>query len=317
MEMFTEHTIKNVSIIATRMALNHSNSVARVKEIIYNHFPDNIYHVTFHQHKKGRNATVITIYNRALPPNGKGSPHGFHCMKCQIYENDPSTLHIGLLTRCGLNGTDHLNRLIAFSKAFGFSRITLEDASNIHYVLQGGPSIPSIANKHYISLQKLLRLKTGHSWYEKFGFTNEIIEDHRKEIEAHILKPIGTLYPDELIFRIQDYVETTLPASNLASEGKITKNTSVSEATSYLYECLNIICPNRICPNEEALAIVDDINNIIDQMFDRMLVELDMKEDDFQDELVLLLANQKGSSRTRRTRRKNKTARRRKRTLRV
>lgn len=315
--MFTEHTIKNVSIIATRMALNHSNSVARVKEIIYNHFPDNIYHVTFHQHKKGRNATVITIYNRALPPNGKGSPHGFHCMKCQIYENDPSTLHIGLLTRCGLNGTDHLNRLIAFSKAFGFSRITLEDASNIHYVLQGGPSIPSIANKHYISLQKLLRLKTGHSWYEKFGFTNEIIEDHRKEIEAHILKPIGTLYPDELIFRIQDYVETTLPASNLASEGKITKNTSVSEATSYLYECLNIICPNRICPNEEALAIVDDINNIIDQMFDRMLVELDMKEDDFQDELVLLLANQKGSSRTRRTRRKNKTARRRKRTLRV
>lgn len=299
------------------MALNHSNSVARVKEIIYNHFPDNIYHVTFHQHKKGRNATVITIYNRALPPNGKGSPHGFHCMKCQIYENDPSTLHIGLLTRCGLNGTDHLNRLIAFSKAFGFSRITLEDASNIHYVLQGGPSIPSIANKHYISLQKLLRLKTGHSWYEKFGFTNEIIEDHRKEIEAHILKPIGTLYPDELIFRIQDYVETTLPASNLASEGKITKNTSVSEATSYLYECLNIICPNRICPNEEALAIVDDINNIIDQMFDRMLVELDMKEDDFQDELVLLLANQKGSSRTRRTRRKNKTARRRKRTLRV
>lgn len=317
MEMFTEHTIKNVSIIATRMALNHSNSVARVKEIIYNHFPDNIYHVTFHQHKKGRNATVITIYNRALPPNGKGSPHGFHCMKCQIYENDPSTLHIGLLTRCGLNGTDHLNRLIAFSKAFGFSRITLEDASNIHYVLQGGPPIPSIANKHYISLQKLLRLKTGHSWYEKFGFTNEIIEDHRKEIEAHILKPIGTLYPDELIFRIQDYVETTLPASNLASEGKITKNTSVSEATSYLYECLNIICPNRICPNEEALAIVDDINNIIDQMFDRMLVELDMKEDDFQDELVLLLANQKGSSRTRRTRRKNKTARRRKRTLRV
>ena len=305
------------------MASNHSNRAVRVKEvadhvkeIIENHFPDNIYHVTFHQHKKGRNATVITIYNRALPPNGKGSPHGFHCMKCQIYENDPSTLHIGLLTRCGLNGTDHLNRLIAFSKAFGFSRITLEDASNIHYVLQGGPPIPSIANKHYISLQKLLRLKTGHSWYEKFGFSNEKIEGHREGIEAHILKPIGTLYPDELIFRIQDYVETTLPASNPDSEGKITKNTSVSEATSYLYDCLNIICPNRICPNEEALAIVDDINNIIDQMFDRMIVELNMTEDDFQDELVLLLANQKGSSRTRRTRRKNKTARRRKRTQR-
>lgn len=311
--MFTEHTIKNASIIATRMASNHSNSVARAKEIIDNYFPDNIYHVTFHQHKKGRNATVITIYNRALPPNGKGSPHGFHCMKCQIYENDPNMLHIGLLTRCGLNGTDHLNRLIAFSKACGFSRITLEDASNIHYVLQGGPPIPSIANKHYINLQKLLRLKTGHSWYEKFGFSNEKIEDHRKGIEAHILQPIGTLYPDELIFRIQDYVETTLLASNLASEGKITKNTSVSEAASYLYDCLNIICPDRICPNEEALAIVDDINNIIDQMFDRMLVELRMEEDDFQDELVLLLANQKGSSRTRR---KNKTARRRKRTQR-
>jgi hypothetical protein len=312
-------------MIVTRMASNHSNSAARVKEvvdrakeIIENHFPDNIYHVTFHQNKKGRSATVITIYNRALPPNEKiGSPHGYHCMKCQIYENDPNTFHIGLLTRCGLNGTDHLNRLIAFSKACGFSRITLEDASNIHYVLQGGPPIPSIANKHYISLQKLLRLKTGHSWYEKFGFSNEIIEGHRKGIERHILKPIGSLYPEELRNTIQDYVEIILsasnPASNPESEVKITKNTSVSEAASYLYDCLKIICPDRICPDEEGLAIVDHINNIIDQMFDRMLVELEMTEEDFQEELVLLLANQKGSSRTRR---KNKTARRRKRTLR-
>ena len=315
MEMFTKHTIKNVSIIATRMAaVNH---VEHAKEIINDHFPDNIYHVTFHQNKKGRNATVITIYNRALPPNEKiGSLHGYHCMKCKIYENDPNTFHIGLLTRCGLNGTDHLNRLIAFSKACGFSRITLEDASYIHYVLQGGPPIPSIANKHYISLQKLLRLKTGHSWYEKFGFSNEIIEGHRKGIERHILKPIGSLYPEELIIRIQNYVEIILSASNPESEVKITKNTSVSEAASYLYDCLKIICPDRICPDEEGLAIVDHINNIIDQMFDRMLVELNMTEEDFQDELVLLLANQKGSSRTRRTRRKNKTARRRKRTLR-
>jgi len=313
MEMFTKHTIKNVSIIATRMAaVNH---VEHAKEIINDHFPDNIYHVTFHQNKKGRNATVITIYNRALPPNEKiGSLHGYHCMKCKIYENDPNTFHIGLLTRCGLNGTDHLNRLIAFSKACGFSRITLEDASYIHYVLQGGPPIPSIANKHYISLQKLLRLKTGHSWYEKFGFSNEIIEGHRKDIEMHILKPIGSLYPDELIIRIQNYVEIILSASNPESEVKITKNTSVSEAASYLYDCLKIICPDRICPDEEGLAIVDHINNIIDQMFDRMLVELNMTEEHFQDELVLLLANQKGSSRTRRTRRKNKTARRRKQT---
>ena len=225
-------------------------------------------------------------------------------------------LHIGILTRCGLNGTDHLNRLIAFSKACGFSRITLEDASNIHYVLEGDSRIPSIANKHYISLQKLLRLKTGHSWYEKFGFSNTKIERHREGIERHILKPIGSLYPDELIIRIQNYVEIILSASNPESEVKITENTSVSEAASYLYDCLNIICPDRICPDKEGLAIVDHINNIIDQMFDRMLVELNMTEEDFQDELVLLLANQKGSSRTRRTRRKNKTARRRKRTQR-
>ena len=306
-------------MIATRMA--SANSATRAKEIITDHFPNPPYHVIFRQHKGRRNAMVITIYNSALPPNEKiGSPHGFHCMRCKIYDDDPEMLHIGILTRCGLNGTDHLNRLIAFSKACGFSRITLEDASNSHYVLEGDSRIPSIANKHYISLQKLLRLKTGHSWYEKFGFSNTKIERHREGIERHILKPIGSLYPDELIIRIQNYVEIILSASNSASnpesEVKITENTSVSEAASYLYDCLNIICPDRICPDKEGLAIVDHINNIIDQMFDRMLVELNMTEEDFQDELVLLLANQKGSSRTRRTRRKNKTARRRKRTQR-
>jgi hypothetical protein len=289
------------------MASNHGNRerklVERAKEIITDdaYFP-HPYYVTFHWQKSRRNATVITIYNSALPPNEKlFSPHGFYCIRCQIYEDDPTMLHIGLLTRCGMNGTEHLRRLIAFSKACGFSRITLEDESNINYDTKED----STYSDHIVSLQQLLRLKTGHSWYETFGFTNETIRTRGNEMKAYILQPIGTLYPDELIFRIQDYLSEIKPEIAADNTSDITRGMSISQVAKSLYDYLIQLCPSRIC-KEEDLAVVDDIDSIIGTLYHEMLSQLHIEAWQLSVLQLDLLPKHNGSSRTirRKTRRR-------------
>lgn len=138
---------------------------------------------------------------------------------------------------------------------------------------------------------------TGRSWYEKFGFTNDNIERRIKDIEEDIKQPIR-IYLDELIDRIQDTITLTIGLD-------VDTNISVSEAASYLYKCLIIECPNRKCLNHDNIAVIDDINSILDEMYQVMMTRLNMEEHHFYDlHLILRQPNHKGSSRkTRRTRR--------------
>jgi hypothetical protein len=276
--------------------MNHVKEVVeRAKEIITSFFPEDIYYITFTRQKKissGKSArTVITIYNKALPPNNKMfSPHGFYCMRCDIFDDKPFMLHIHALSRCGLRGTNHLNQLIDFSKACGLSQITLEDESIIMYDTKEDATY----SEHFINLQQLLRLTTGKSWYEKFGFTNEAIENHKHAIDDYIKEEIGTVDP-ELLPQLQHY------------DPSITETTSVSVAVSYLYKYLKDLCPNRICQSDDTLAIVDKFNDIIGILYKKMLRWTGAKEVDFYE---LSLTLQRGSSRKTRNKKVNKTRRR-------
>jgi hypothetical protein len=137
----------------------------------------------------------------------------------------------------------------------------------------------------------------GISWYEQFGFTNKIIKPRLKDIKAHIKQPIS-IYPEELIARIQDTIDSEIKI-------EIEPNISISEAASYLHKCLTTICPNRKCSSDEDIDVVKDINSILDKMYQEMLSELNMSKDHFYDlHLILHQRKQKGSSRkTRQTRR--------------
>jgi hypothetical protein len=277
--------------------MNHLNNIEAAKMIIVDYFPDKIYHITFHRQDKSRleksAKMVITIYNKALPPDNKlFSPHGFYCIRCEIFDYNPSILHIHALSRCGLRGTDHLERLIAFSKACGLSRIDLEDKSTIMYDTKEDATY----SKHFINLQQLLRLMTGKSWYEKFGFTNEATKRCKSAIDDYINKPIGMVVP-ELLPRIQHYVS-------------ITETTLILEAVHSLYKYLQDLCPNRICQSDDELGIVDDINDIIGILYKEMLVSVDAKKMDFYEFSLLLQTNQQGSSRKIRNKKVNKTHRR-------
>ena len=294
-------------MIVTRMASNHSNSAARVKgvvdrakEIIENHFPDPPYHIVYKREEKRAAtayreeqlpATIIEISNKDNMRNGR-LIQGNYCLICKIYDSDLSTLHIALVTRCGLTGTENLERVIKFSKACGFLRMTLDDHSKIQYDTQSNAS----DSDYSINLQQLQRLMTGQSWYGRFGFTNENVETYRDRISAYIGKPIGSTYSDKLITRLRNYVAA------------ITPETSVSNSAKCIYAYLKGRYPDRICEQMD-LTHIDKINSIVNEMYQEMLVELDMEAKDFI-RLELIFSHQKGASR------KNKTAHRRKRTLR-
>lgn len=274
----------------------------RAKQIITRYFPDNTYHITFSRHGGIWPRTEIGIFNKELLPpiNKEYNPYNFYCIQCEIVDEKPSILHIGSLKQCGLRGTTHLEKIIAFAEDYGFSEITLEDASTIVYNTIDDPTITS----HVIDLQKLLRLTTGRSWYEKFGFTNDNIERRKDDIKEDIKNPIR-IYPKELCDRIQDTIALTIDVD-------IETNVSISEVASYLYKCLTQMCPERKCPSMDELDVVDDINSILEELYEGMLIRLDMKEHYFYNlRRIIRRPNQKGSSRkTRRTRRQhNKKAR--------
>lgn len=262
--------------------------VDRAARIITEYFPPP-FRITFQHINRGPPKTFISVY----------SPTSI-CIQCDIFDSDLSTLHIYVLMRCGdpseqeYLGPHILRQIIEFSKACGFSQITLEDESIIIYDTSDGP----IYKKYYINLQDLLRLKTGQSWYEGFGFTNKKIIQHKDDILKHIHKPIGDVNP-ELLPRLQKDVPDITD---------ITGSTTVSDAVTRLYEYLQVLCPKRMCNSKSKLSTVNQIDSIIRRLNDTMMTEIGATDEDFH--ILSLSLLQKGSSRTRRRKTRRRRTRR-------
>jgi len=318
-EVVVERAKQNNRVLQMRMGATNSAEVVveRAKQIITRHFPKDIYHVTFNRREGKSPKTEISIFNKDLlpPTNKQYNPLDFYCIECEILDNNPSTLHIGLLSRCGLRGTTHLEKIIDFAKECRFSEITLEDASTIVYTKEDDPTDA----RRVINLAQLTRLMTGRSWYEKFGFTNNMIDQLKDDIKKDIDQPISIYNDDELVIRIQDMIETEI-------EIEIEPTIPIKKAASYLYQCLEALCPKRKCRNEpdiDTLDIVKDINSILDKMYISMLSRLTIgkrkiEKDHFYDlHLTLRRPNQMGSSRKmRRNKKAYKASHKRKRTRR-
>lgn len=134
----------------------------------------------------------------------------------------------------------------------------------------------------------------GESWYEKFGFTNHIIEAFKKRIEDYIKTPIGIIHQYKLILQIHDYVSEIDP--EITSDEM--QMVPVNKAVSYLSEFLTKLCPNRICNPDEVIDIVDEIDKIVDILYQGMLTRLGLVDANFTFlQLNLPRPNQKGSSR--------------------
>jgi hypothetical protein len=311
-EVVVEREKQNNRVLQMRIGATNSANVVveRAKQIIIQHFPEDIYHITFNRREGKSPKTEISIFNKDLlpPTNKQYNPLDFYCIECEILDNNPSILHIGLLSRCGLRGTTHLEKIIDFAKECRFSEITLEDASTIVYTKEDDPTDA----RRVINLAQLTRLMTGRSWYEKFGFTNDMIDQLKDDIKKDIDQPISIYNDDELIIRIQDMIETEI-------EIEIEPTIPIKEAASYLYQCLEALCPKRKCRNEpdvDTLDIVKDINSILDEMYISMLSRLTIgkrkiEKDHFYDlHLTLRRPNQMGSSRkTRRNKKAYKASR--------
>jgi len=260
-------------------AANLSNHRDRAKKMISLFFPDP-YHVIVERREGVHPGTDIVIHNASDQDLSRDTA----CLVCELYDNN-STLHIESLKSCGLNGTVHLERLINFSETYRLSRITLEDGSRLVYTASDATDTRSI------SLKELLRLMTGQSWYEKFGFTNDAIEHYRDHIKRYIEQPIGTIYIDEIIDRIKEYashIDPTIASDNTLDKMKAK---SVSESVSYLYNYLIHVCPQRRCRPEVVMTIIDDIDDILHNMYEVMLSSLRLIDRAFIDLYLVLPRN--------------------------
>ena len=276
--------------------------IDRAARIIPEYFPPP-FHIIFQDIKRGPPKTFISVHSsvHGLVHGSVHNPTSI-CIQCDIFHSDLSTLHIAALMRCGdpseqegkYIGSRILRQIIEFSKACGFSQITLEDESIIIYDTTDGP----IYKKYYINLQDLLRLKTGQSWYEGFGFTNKKIIQHKDDILKHIHKPIGDVNP-ELLPRLQKDVPDITD---------ITGSTTVSEAVTRLYEYLQVLCPKRMCNSKSKLSTVNQIDSIIRRLNDTMMTEIGATDEDFH--ILSLSLLQKGSSRTKRRKTRRRRTRR-------
>ena len=264
-------------------------TVERAKHIISNYFPVDIYKIEYYSLSE---KIVILVRNIHLDRR-----YFAPCIHCEIYNTDPLTLDIYMLRECGeeppLRGKSLLERLIAFSEAYGFSQITLQDESHIRYEAKEADRARS--KPYYVSLQQLLRLKTGQSWYEQFGFTNDVVEQYKFAISKYIQQPIGFVHPEQLS-RLQTY------------NSSITVDTPIYVAVSYLYDILKGLCPpKRECSNKIELNTVDDINNIVEIMYNRMLRQINVNADDLKKLSLKLPRKQHGSSqKTRRNKKINR-----------
>lgn len=277
---------------AMNIANDPAKSVACAKRLITTYFPENTYLIVWGRRDGVMPGTDLLIYNKAMNQSMDA------CIQCELYDKYPSILHIESLRQCGLQGRTLLNQLIAFSNECGFLQITLQDGSRIVYTAND--------DEASVSLKHIRRLMKGQGWYETFGFTNRTIVAHQENIKRYLQQPIG-IYSNELIYRIQDYISEVNPS---IAEDNI-KRTSISNAVSDLYKFLTTVCPQRICPNEDVLEVVKDIDDIIEQLHQGMLTSLRLKDADFTSLTLTFPLKQKGSSRTRRRKmRRRKTTRR-------
>ena len=271
------------------------NIVTRATRLIPRYFPEDTYSILFDRREGSMPGTDLIIYNKRLAQNQDSRDSA--CIQCELYDEYPSILHIESLKQCELHGPTLLNQLIAFSRACGFLQITLQDGSRIVYTANG--------EEASISLKKLRRLMKGQGWYETFGFTNRTIVANQESIKGYINTPLGHLYPDhsnELLYRIQDYVSEVNPSIANDNTSTIMRSTSISAAVSDLYKFLTTVCPQRVCPNEDVLAVVDDIDNIVEELYQGMLARLGLNDADFISLTLTFPLKQGGSSRTRRKR---------------
>jgi hypothetical protein len=111
------------------------------------------------------------------------------CTTIYIYFKRPKKyIHISLLTKCSFTGSEILTKIKQFARKNNFNYISLSDESYLEFECLQEEQIPVLyknnietSKKHFkINLAFLNLLKTGYSWYNKFGYFSK---NTKKEIE--------------------------------------------------------------------------------------------------------------------------------------
>ena len=180
---------------------------------------------------------------------------------------DEKTLELNILSHCGVpqGGTKHLSSILELGKEFPIDKITLQDASHLTYQF---PERTIELNLRHLSI-----LRTGLSWYGKYGFhdqdTIRFGEKIMECIELPLSQHLETYASDNprLIKRIQNKLE----------ELELDESNSIKEIMEYLYESMKEMCPERVC-TDDALDFIVDVKRLIALLFKLVMIYITPKD---------------------------------------
>lgn len=233
------------------------------------------------------------------------------CGKIIIYKKE-KIIHLDLLYKCDITGTQFLDKLEQFAQKYKFEGIQLEDGSEIIFNQDKDEEV-------HINLWLLKILSKGESWYNSKGYTSDDYENEKLENEKFITKPISILV-DLIIQNINKYKKKRagregidLKELDIQVRDLLNKFTSTgfSGFSSFNYYQLNIRTYN-ITIQEYFTIISNNLNDLsknhnslelIHDMLD--FIEPEIKYDYNLEKQIIYLGG-KGNKRKTQKRKKNK-----------
>lgn len=209
------------------------------------HFPESVFQLIYKEAEGEEPAKYIVIRN--MPVTNKKTKEvenrEIHCIEFSLENN---VVIIKLILNCSIDleflgrGKDIVDRIIQFSKSFGYSTKIEYDVSKI--------SVHGIE----FSLRKLKLLATGQTWYQSLGFYEEEYEENHRCIQEYIhKKPVNMKtilgkkmdtikeHYSEIMKEIQAYSK-----KDLLTNEEISKLKSVSLNINNKFRDMEKKCPN-------------------------------------------------------------------------
>ena len=186
---------------------------------------------------------------------------------CVEIKLDETNMELNMLSHCGVpqGGTKHLSSIITLAEEFPIDKISLHDASHLTYQF---PEQIVELNLRHVSI-----LRTGMTWYGKYGFHDQDTIRFGEKISECIELPLSQLLEQfsldnkRLVRRIQAKID----------EVELDMDSSIKEIMESLYESMKEVCPERVC-HDDAFDFINHIKILVELLFKLVMVYITPKD---------------------------------------
>ena len=167
----------------------------------------------------------------------------------QIKANRTDILEIKLLSKCGISGSQTLNKIENFARLSGFTKLKLSDISKIE-----------ICGK-YFDLANIKILTKGQSWYNSLGYKSVNYAEELENNRTLIQKSFNEIFTQEKMWSFDRdrkiYFSNSLKKILNIGEDNVVENLTLQS----IFQMVVNLAKN--CGNKDARILLEDLLNFI------------------------------------------------------